>query len=107
METIENDAVDKIVKLCDDLRFQDFLSYEDFLIGVRNVLIESNKKSIEFAQEWISVEDELPKKYYKPVIVKDKNGNWDKAVLTGLGWCFENEKTRVKKPTHWRPINLK
>ena len=64
------------------------------------------EEALEFAQQWISVEDELPKKYYEPVIVKDKNGNWDKAVLTGLGWCFENEKTRVKKPTHWRPINL-
>lgn len=62
---------------------------------------------VEFAQRWISVEDELPEKYYTPIIVKDKNNNWDKAYLSGLGWCFENEETRLKKPTHWRPINLK
>ena len=61
-----------------------------------NQAIECFSDGVEFAQQWYSVENELPEKYYEPVIVKDKKGNLDKAVLTGIVWCFENEKTRVK-----------
>ena len=65
------------------------------------------KAWVEFAQRWISVEEELPNRYYIPVIVKDSGGNWDKAVYSGLSWKFANENTDVGKITHWKPIESK
>lgn len=65
------------------------------------------KAGVEFAQRWISVEEEIPDRYYIPVIVKDSGGNWDKAVYSGLGWKFANDNTDVGKITHWRPIEFK
>lgn len=68
---------------------------------------------VEFAQQWISVNDELPE--------VDESGESDLIIMKIDHFCYtgyynaENIKNKwieliTKKPynpTHWRPINLK
>ena len=59
------------------------------------------KKGVEFAQRWISIDEELPP-VSQQVIVKLKN-NWHACTwLLGDGTFAYNIK-----PTHWRYIDLK
>ena len=59
------------------------------------------KAGVEFAQRWISIDDELPP-VSQQVIVKLKN-NWHACTwLLGDGTFACNIK-----PTHWRYIDLK
>ena len=59
------------------------------------------KKGVEFAQRWISIDEELPH-VSQQVIVKLKN-NWHACTwLLGDGTFAYNIK-----PTHWRYIDLK
>lgn len=59
------------------------------------------KKGVEFAQRWISIDEELPP-VSQQVIVKLKN-NWHTCTwLLGDGTFAYNIK-----PTHWRYIDLK
>lgn len=72
---------------------------------LKNVTKEDFEKSfiagVEFAQRWISVEEELPEPM-KQVIVKLENG-----------WCTctwlmnDGEFAFNVHPTYWRPIDLK
>ena len=59
------------------------------------------RAGIEFAQRWISVEDELPE-VSKQVIVKLPN-DWHTCT-----WLMKDGTFAFNvKPTHWRPIELK
>ena len=69
-----------------------------------DVFIESHikdfKEGVEFAQRWIPVEEELPKKLVQ-VIVKLENG-WHTCT-----WITENGDFAFNvKPTHWRYIDI-
>ena len=65
-------------------------------------VMEDFKAGIEFAQRWISVEEELPENGIT-VLIKDKNGyNGLKCRRYGE-WDYIKPKTI----THWRPITLK
>ena len=62
---------------------------------------QSFKAGVEFAQRWISVEEELPEKF-KQVIAKLENG-WHTCK-----WIMEDGKFAFNvKPPHWRHIDLK
>ncbi len=59
------------------------------------------KAGVNFAQRWISVEEELPTPY-EQVIVKLKNG-WHTCTWVNNEGIFAFNV----HPTHWRPIELK
>jgi len=73
----------------------------------------------EFAQRWISVEDELPKEGISVLIKNDfgyfginvlENGIWRMCTvekIAGLLNLKEYELEKFATPTHWRPIELK
>ena len=64
-------------------------------------ICKSFMKGVEFAQRWISIDEELPP-VSQQVIVKLKN-NWHTCTwLLGDGTFAYNIK-----PTHWRYIDLK
>jgi len=59
------------------------------------------KAGVEWAQEWISVEDELPI-VFDDVLVKCKNG---KRIQCDVDYLMDNGKFRVRaNVTHWRLI---
>lgn len=72
------------------------------------------KAGVEFAQRWISVEEELPKNY-NLVLVKGLNKNGGIEFATGLTYydLFECKRewtvgdSDIVTVTHWRPIELK
>jgi len=77
------------------------------------------KAGVEFAQRWISVEDELPKEGISVLIKNDfgyfginvlENGIWRMCTvekIAGLLNLKEYELEKFATPTHWRPIELK
>jgi len=74
---------------------------------------------VEFAQRWISVEDELPQEGISVLIKNDfgcfgifilENGIWRMCTvekIAGLLNLKEYELEKFAMPTHWRPIELK
>ena len=63
---------------------------------------ESFKAGVEFAQRWISVDDELPKKGDR-ILLKDKDDEIE-------CWLIYNEYDvafLMKRFTHWRYLELK
>ena len=77
------------------------------------------KAGVEFAQRWISVEDELPQEGVS-VLIKNgfgyfginvlENGIWRMCTvekIAGLLNLKEYELEKFATPTHWRPIELK
>ena len=79
----------------------------------------SFKAGVEFAQRWISVEDELPEEGVSVLIKNDfgcigieilENGIWRMCTvekIAGLLNLKEYELENFATPTHWRPIELK
>ena len=77
------------------------------------------KAGAEFAQRWISVEDELPEEGVSVLIKNDfgyfginvlENGIWRMCTvekIAGLLNLKEYELENFATPTHWRPIELK
>ena len=99
MKTIERAASIYAEPIASDLSHK---SMDDLNIcDLEDYIAESFKEGVEFAQRWISVEEELPEKLVQ-VIVKLENG-WHTTT-----WITENGDFAFNvKPTHWRPINLK
>ena len=70
------------------------------------------KKGVEFAQQFINIEDEKPE-YYEPVIIELQNG----GVIAWRGWSEIYGDTytingtdiylMAKGVKRWRPINFK
>lgn len=80
-----------------------------YYIGEATQPITAFKQGVEFAQQWISVEDELPEEY--------KQSGYSKQVLckTTMGsfvvLYYDMEYNRFTAPahvevTHWRPIEF-
>lgn len=74
---------------------------------IKEALENGFKAGVEFAQQWISVEDELPEDN-KLVIFKD---NVDTIFLRHIDNRYWYEKREycdqdVDYVTHWRPINI-
>ena len=81
--------------------------YQGFIAGV------------EFAQRWISVEEELPQEGISVLIKNDfgyfginvlENGIWRMCTVEKIAGLLNLKEYELKKfamPTHWRPIELK
>jgi hypothetical protein len=76
------------------------------------------KVGVEFAQQWISVEDELPPCSYEDILIKgiDFEGRED---IPDIGYMHSSSNNipnkenfislsgEIMEVTHWRPIELK
>ena len=69
------------------------------------------KAGVEFAQRWISVEDELPEKREREYQIIAKTDNIDSAMhgIIFTKWIKDESSLKSIKNyfTHWRPIELK
>lgn len=70
--------------------------------------IVSFKAGVEFAQRWISVEEELPQINGKIILIKCSN---DSAFISSgfydkNGFTTDYKFTSDIKITHWRPITI-
>ena len=104
MKTIEEAAKEYAEKLNYSMEAKHNMCPMDFEI--------SFKKGIAFAEEWISVEDELPENSIE-IIFKTKEGRVYSGFY-GLSCNFYATLTNIlgnnimiDKVTHWRPINRK
>jgi len=73
---------------------------DDYNAGFVHGVDYGFKAGVEFAQRWISVEEELPEKGEKVLVLLDDN---DIQFDSWLGYWFAWHH----KVTHWRPIELK
>ena len=68
-------------------------------IGAKSIAYRSFNAGVEFAQQWIPVEEDLPSSEnyeYERCLWKNANGTiW-------FGSAYQSQK-----PTHWRPIERK
>lgn len=93
MKTINDAAIE-----CANIYLQ---GYRDSYPADENDFIDVFESGVEFAQRWISIDEELPP-VSQQVIVKLKN-NWHACTwLLGDGTFAYNIK-----PTHWRYIEIK
>lgn len=106
MKTIEEAARKyAISEICDSPDYADSFSDEV------NACVKDFEAGVKFAEEWISVNEELP---------NDINGFVGQGVLVKLyarccvaeldpryGWCSFDEFISDREVTHWRPINRK
>ena len=79
--------------------------YTQFVAGLEQLAF---KAGVEFAQRWISVEDELPFGY---VTLKCRD-DFEKIIYISLDFSGVNDVDtewliKKYKATHWRPIELK
>jgi starvation-inducible outer membrane lipoprotein len=75
----------------------------DRLLGDKQCFIAGAK----FAQQWISVEKELPPES-KTILVKFDYNDIDVAIWEHNRWrTNDREYNWSKRPTHWRAIELK
>jgi hypothetical protein len=87
-----------------------------------DVFVRAFLSGVEFAQRWISVDEELPENAietttegnYKyttsPVLVKTRNGQYTIAKrkeFLNHGWRWSGSGTFNDSVTYWRPIELK
>ena len=109
MKTIEEESIDYAESKANPM----FRSLEV------SIAAKAFKAGVEFAQRWISVEDELPKEGVSVLIKNDfgyfginvlENGIWRMCTvekIAGLLNLKEYELEKFATPTHWRPIELK
>ena len=114
MKTIE-EAKDDCILNCGCLRYRE----SDYAAGYANGIDYGFESGVEFAQRWISVEDELPQEGTSVLIKNDfgyfginvlENGIWRMCTvekIAGLLNLKEYELEKFAMPTHWRPIELK
>jgi len=94
MKTIEEAAMDYLEDIAP--------SNPDFDFSILESEYEAFKAGVEFAQEWISVEKELPDGGIT-VLIKDKNNMIGMACRRFGDWDYKFKNTI----THWRPITKK
>ena len=104
MKTIEEAAIDYQTKIYEDVFEESSLSEQKLQC------INDFKAGVAFAEEWISVEDELPINQ-DIVFVKTDLGCVTIAYLHGKksGFIVYGEDAYIEfgNITHWRPINRK
>ena len=109
LEQAAKEYAERMVDQCINVTIKNLkeYAYQDFKAGVS------------FAEEWISIKDELPD-YDQPILTKDIHGNYDLMYLKMAGDesvsdpdedIFINGcmwyKLSDNLITHWRPINRK
>ena len=117
METIEDAAREYAEPIASDLSHK---SMDDLNIcDLEDCIAESFKEGVEFAQSWISVEEELPpigemvitkmekrhgdtwvQHYYSTATMLENKGGWQ-----DVNWV--DHSISFGHITHWRPIELK
>jgi len=112
MKTKEQAAKEYVINLSEPRKFGNIKTPR----GAGIELMEAFKGGVEFAQQWISVDDELPEEGAIVLLFgyfpKLSRGDLDKKNIetgkylgghffTKCGICLYNQ------PTHWRPIELK
>jgi hypothetical protein len=76
-------------------------------VNVRPAIICTFKDAIRFAQQWISVDDELPEERLLVLISSDGFFK-DVACIEDKRWIYRKSGEYVSiNVTHWRPIELK
>jgi len=85
-------------------------------VGMKQIIERAFKSGVEFAEQWISVEDELPEEdqfnddFSSNVLVKS---DYLLTEFTGYfsfktkQWYSYPSHENIKAVTHWRPINRK
>ena len=76
-----------------------------YVVKAESVFHEGFSMGVEFAQRWISVEEEIPEKYQN-VLLKEDSGSIYVGFYGGnseLPICRATE-SRLTAITHWRPI---
>ena len=108
MKTIEEAAKEYAEKLNYSMEAKHNMCPMDFEI--------SFKAGIAFAEEWISVEEELPERCkkataYNILVLKTEIDGEIKAITLGYlmsdCWYTQLGKVEIESITHWRPINRK
>jgi len=64
---------------------------------------EMFKNGVEFAQRWISVEEEIPERF-EPILLKNEYGIFI-GHFDGDDWI--NNEGEFENVTNWRPIEIK
>lgn len=67
------------------------------------------RKGVEFAQQWISVSDELPEQY-EEVLIKNNTKSYIGYLMGSnffLNTMVKNYSVIINDVTHWRKIQLK
>lgn len=81
-------------------------------------IIEAFKAGVEFAQQWISCEDELPPCSDEDILIKgiDSDGRENMPDIGYMHSSNDNKPSKenfislsgeITEITHWRPINIK
>lgn len=110
MKTIEEAAKEYQTKIYEDVFEEGSLSEQKLQC------INDFKAGIAFAEEWISVEDELPERCkkataYNILVLKTEIDGEIKGITLGYlmsdCWYTQLGKVKIESITHWRPINRK
>ena len=105
MKTIEEAAIE-----CANIYLQ---GYRDSYPADENDFIDVFESGVEFAQRWISIEEELPEIGEKVItkMTKDKRTSYGIATRIREEWEINahwiDHTFSSMNITHWRPIELK
>ena len=113
MKTIEQAIEDikaHLIDLCEAPNYEEDNYNAGYIAAIDENTSELFKAGVEFAQRWISIEDELPQYYqtvladngkYITVIARVSDGDEDFYPIQGT------DVIMTPKPIKWRPIELK
>ena len=108
-EAIE-DIKKHLIALCEAPNYEEANYATGYIAAIDEKTSELFKAGVEFAQKWISIEDELPQYYqtvladngeYITVIARVSDGNEDFYPICGTHVCMYPD------PIKWRSIELK
>lgn len=75
-------------------------------VEMKDPYLTGFKAGVEFAQRWISVEEEMPHDYER-LLVKDNSNDYELSYHDELNrWC-NPDFSSIGTITHWRPIEIK
>ena len=113
MKTIEEaieDIKKHLIDLCEAPNYKEDNYAAGYIAAIDEKTSELFKAGVEFAQRWISIEDELPQYYqtvladngeYMAVVAKVSDGNEEYYPIYGTDIIMS------PNPIKWRPIELK
>ena len=113
MKTIEQAIEDikaHLIDLCEAPNYEEDNYNAGYIAAIDEKTSELFKAGVEFAQRWISIEDELPQYYqsvladngeYIAVVARVSNGDEDFYSICGTNVYMSPD------PIKWRPIELK
>jgi len=121
MKTIE-EAIEEIkenlIILCESPNYEEDNYAAGYIAAIDEKTSEIFKAGVEFAERWISVDDELPSCSYEDILIKgiDLEGRND---IPDIGYTHSSSNNipnkenfislsgEIMEVTHWRLINIK